>query len=179
MTSAGIDTGDFVLLGKVTKPHGIRGEVKVYPFSGQPENFLHYREVFFALREEDERIPYALEKCRVQGNQVLLKLKGCSTRSEAEELVGRQVWLDSQDLPELEEDEYYWHDFVGKRVVTEDGTELGKVTGILETGAHDILAVTDQKNEYLIPVIDTFLVSYNDNEVVLKLPPGLLDINRK
>ena len=179
MTSAGTDTGDFILLGKVTKPHGIRGEVKVYPFSGQPENFLHYREVFFALREEGERIPYTVEKCRVQGNQVLLQLKGCSTRSEAEELVGRQVWLDSQDLPELEKDEYYWHDFVGKRVITEDGNELGKVTGILETGAHDILAVNDQNNEYLIPVIDTFLISYDDNEVVLKLPPGLLDINRK
>jgi 16S rRNA processing protein RimM len=179
MTSAGTDTGDFVLLGKVTKPHGIRGEVKVYPYSGQPENFLNYREVFFALSEDDNWIPYTIEKSRVQGNQVLLKLKNCTTRSGAEELVGREIWLDRQDLPELEDDEYYWFDFVGKGVVTDDGNELGKVTGVLETGAHGILVVTDKNQEYLIPVINTFIVRVDDKEVVLKLPTGLLEINRK
>ncbi len=179
MTSTGQDTGDFILLGKVTKPHGIRGEVKVYPYSKQPENFLVYKEVFVASGNEKEWILYSIEKSRVQGKQVVLKFSDCSTRSVAEEFVGSEIWLQREDLPELDGSEFYWLDFEGKKVVTEDGQELGRVTGIFETGAHDILTVSDADNEYLIPVQENFIASYDKNKVVLSLPPGLLDINKK
>ena len=179
MTSAGRDTGEFVLLGKITKPHGIRGEIKIYPYSGQPENFSAYRDVYVDGGEGQERVPYRIEKSRVQGKLVLLKLTDCSTRNEAEELVGKEVWLLRKDLPEPEENEYYWLDFEGKLVVTDDGLELGRVEGIFETGAHDVLAVTDGSNEYLVPLQENFIVEYDENKVVLSLPPGLLDINKK
>ena len=178
MTSAGSDTGDFILLGKVTKPHGIRGEVKVYPYSGQPENFLDYREVFFTFNE-GERIPYTVEKSRVQGKLVILKLKECTTRNQAEEMIGHEIWLNKNDLADLDDDEYYWHDLVGKRVATKDGDRIGTIKGILETGAHDILAIEDQGREYLVPFNEAFVVTVDDTEVVLDLPPGLLEINRK
>jgi len=179
MTSTGHDTGDFILLGKVTKPHGIRGEIKVYPYSGQPENFLAYRKVFVGSGNEQEWIPYSIDKSRVQGKSVLCKFGGCSTRNDAEELVGMEIWLQRDDLPELADNEYYWRDFTGKQVVTDDGRELGRVTGIFETGAHDILSVSGDHQEYLIPVQEKFIVRYDKNKVVLSLPPGLLDINKR
>jgi 16S rRNA processing protein RimM len=179
MTSAGHDAGDLILLGKVTKPHGIQGEVKVYPYSGQPENFLVYREVFVASSNDKERVPYKIDKSRIQGNLILVKFSGCSTRNDAEELVGKEIYLQREDLPESADNEYYWLDFEGKQVVTDDGRELGRVTGIFQTEAHDILAVSDGHEEYLIPVQKNFIVRYDNNKVVLSLPPGLLDINRK
>jgi 16S rRNA processing protein RimM len=179
MTAAGHDTGDFILLGKVTKPHGIRGEVKVYPYSEQPENFLAYRKVFVASGSGDEWIPYSIEKSRVQGKLVLLKLSGCSTRNAAEELVGMEIQLHRDELPEPADNEYYWLDFEGKQAVTDKGRILGRVTGIITTGAHDILAVSGDRQEYLIPVQESFIVRYDKNRVVLSLPPGLLDINKK
>ena len=79
MTAAGIDTGKFILLGKISKPHGIRGEIKIYPYSGQPENFLAYRNIFVARGEQDEMQEFAVEKSRVQGKLAMVKLAGCST----------------------------------------------------------------------------------------------------
>lgn len=179
MISAGTDTGEFVLLGKVSKPHGIRGEVKIYPYSGQPENFLAYGKVFIDQNSNKELVPYAVESCRVQGKLALLKLVACSTRENAEKLVGREIWLRREDLPELDDTEYYWLDLEDKRVVTEDGRELGKVTAIFDTGAHDIITVSGNGHEYLIPVHESFVVRIDKNEIVLRLPPGLLDINVK
>ena len=179
MAPAGNNTGEYVLLGKITKPHGIRGEVKIYPFSGQPENFLEYEEIILAPEGSEKRVPYRIIKARVQGKQALVQLEGCSTRTDVESLVGWQVWLHHQDLPELAEDEFYLFELEGKKVVTTDGLELGKVRGVLETAAHDILRITGKSGEYLIPVQKEFFVRIGDTEVVLDVPPGLLEINRK
>lgn len=176
---AGRAAGETVLLGRITKPHGIRGEVKVHPFSGRPENFLQYRNVLLGPEEGGDRIPYRIEQARVQGKQVLLQLSGCTDRNGAEALVGRQVWLRREDLPAPDDDEFYLLDLEGKRVVTADGLQLGQVTGFLETSAHDILIITGKSQEYLVPVQKGFIVTIGDDEVVLDVPPGLLDINRK
>lgn len=176
MNREGSAPGDFILLGKITKPHGIRGEVKIYPYSGQPENFLDYRKVY--IGPDGERVPYEVERSRVQGKTVILRLTGCTDRNTAETLVENEVWLDRDDLPELSEDEYYWADLEGKIVRTEEGRELGRVTGMLDSGAHDILSVTGAGHEYLIPMREEFIVSIDEQEVVLRLPPGLLEINK-
>lgn len=179
MASAGSTAGEFVLLGRITKPHGIRGEVKVHPFSSRPENFLHYREFFISSDDTAEKIPYKVDKTRVQGNQVLMQFAGCTMRTDAESLVGCQVWIRRQELPELEENEFYLLELEGKMVVTTDGLELGQVTGILETAAHEILSITGKHQEYLIPVEKSFIVHIDDEKVVLDVPLGLLDINSK
>lgn len=178
MISAGSDTGEYILLGKVSKPHGIRGEIKVYPYSGQPENFFAYSKVFMSPDTGSDMQRYAVEQCRVQGKMAVLKLTGCSNREEAQQLVGREVWLRRRDLPELDDTEYYWLDLENKLVVTEDGSELGKVAAVFSTGAHDIISVTGSGREYLIPVHEEFIVRIDEIKVVLRLPPGLLDINK-
>ncbi|GAB4338551.1 MAG: ribosome maturation factor RimM [Desulfobulbaceae bacterium] len=175
--ASGTAADELVLLGKVTKPHGIRGEVKMYPYSGRPENFLQYREVLLGTEQDPQRIPYGIEKARVQGKQVLLKLEGCETRAQADSLAGMQVWLRKSDLPELNEDEFYLLELEGKRVVTTGGRQLGRVAAVLETAAHDILSIRDGRREYLVPVREGLVVRLGEDEVVLDVPPGLLDIN--
>lgn len=179
MASTGTAAGELVLLGRITKPHGIQGEVKVYPYSGRPENFLNYREILIGPEKSEKRISNRIDKARIQGTQVLLKLAGCKTRADAETMVGWQVWLRPQDLPELKSNEFYLRELEGKKVVTTDGQELGQVTGVLETAAHDILTITGANDEYLVPVQKGFIVRIGDEEVVLDVPPGLLEINRK
>ena len=179
MVSTGTSAGEFVLLGKITKPHGIRGEVKVYPFSSQPENFLNYEEFFISSENSEQRVPCKVDKIRVQAKQVLMQFANCTTRTEAESLVGSQVWIRRQELPELEKNEFYLLDLEGKMVVTTDGLELGQVTGVLDTAAHEILCITGEHHEYLVPVEKSFIVHIGDDKVVLNVPPGLLEINRK
>jgi 16S rRNA processing protein RimM len=179
MTRTGIAAGDFILLGKITRAHGIRGEVKMHPYSGLPENFLHYREIFISPAGREERIPYTIENSRIQGGTVLLKMNGCVDRVQAEALAGMELWLRRCDLPTPEPDEFYLVDLIGKQAVTVDNRVLGEITGILETGAHDILSVAGDGHEYLIPLVREFIVSLDENQMVVNLPPGLLEINMK
>lgn len=177
MSRTGDLAGACILLGKITRPHGIRGEVKIHPYSGQPENFLGYREILVGSEDQEERIPYTVEQRRVQGRLAVLRLKGCDSRTKAEALAGHEVWLRRSDLPKPGEDEYYLAELEGKAAVSADGLPLGRITGIMDTPAHAILIVTGRGREYLVPVHTGVVTSIDEEQVVLRLPPGLLEIN--
>lgn len=169
---------DLVLLGKVTKPHGIRGEVKVYPYSGEPENFIQYSRVLLSSSNNADPVEYRIKRARVQKNLVLLQLEGCDNRNDAEALVQSQLYVHEDELPEPDKDEFYLRDLEGKQVVTEQGQLIGRVSAILSNAGQDLVQVTDGKNEYVIPLVPEFLVSIDENEVRVTLPPGLLEINK-
>ncbi|HBI14630.1 MAG TPA: 16S rRNA processing protein RimM [Desulfobulbaceae bacterium] len=177
MGSTGAAAGKCVLLGKITRPHGIRGEVKIHSYSGQPENFLGYREILVSFEGQDEPIPYRVEQSRVQGKLAVLRLAGCDSRAEAEALAGREIWLRRSDFPEPAEDEYYLADLEDKEAVSTDGLNLGRITGIMDTAAHPILIVTGRGREYLVPVHKGVVAGFDEKQVVLRLPPGLVEMN--
>jgi len=177
MERPGDRAGDLVLLGKVTKPHGIRGEVKVYPYSGEPENFLQYSRVLLAASEDAVPVPYKIERARVQKNIVLLQLENCVSRNDAETLVHSLLYVHEDELPEPAQDEFYLRDLEGRQMVTEQGQVIGRVSGILISGGQELALVTDGEHEYMIPLVPEFLVAIDENEVRVSLPPGLLEIN--
>lgn len=177
MGRTGEKSGDLVLLGKITKPHGIRGEVKVYPYSGEPDNLLNYSLVLVAVDKDADLVPYRIERARVQKNSVLLQLENCTTRNDAEALVDCRLYVYEDELPEPDQDEYYLRDLEGKQMVTEQGQVIGRVTGILIGAGQDFARVKDGTQEHLIPLAPDFLVTIDENEVRVSLPPGLLEIN--
>lgn len=164
-------------LGKIVKAHGIKGEVKVLPFSGVAEDLLALAEI--ELRHGGERRVFKLERVRPQSRLAIMLLTGIVDRNMAEELVGSEVWGDEDSLPELEADEFYWHEMKGLEVETSAGRRLGRVQSLLATGAHDVLVITDGSNEYLVPAINEIMVSLDKEAGVLVIdpPPGLLEIN--
>ncbi len=177
MDRTGDSAGELVLLGKITKPHGIRGEVKVYPYSGEPGDFSRFATILLAADENAEPVAYRIKQARVQKNCALLQLEGCETRNDAEQLVQSLLYVYEEDLPELAEGEYYLRELEGKQIVTDDGRVLGRVSGIQNNGAQELARITDGKNEYVIPLVPEFLVSIGKDEVRVSLPPGLLEIN--
>jgi 16S rRNA processing protein RimM len=168
---------ELVLLGKVTKPHGIRGELKVYPYSGVPENFVEYSTVLLAADEETAPIAYTVERARVQKNCVLLQLNNCTTRNDSEALVNSLVFVSVDELPELADREFYLRDLENKEMITEQGLVIGRVAGILSGKEQDLAQVVQGKREYMIPLVPEFIIKIDDNRVVVALPPGLLEIN--
>ncbi len=166
-----------VELGKIVKAHGIKGEVKVLPFSGVPEDLLTMAEI--ELRHGGEGRIFKLERIRPQGRLAIMQLTGVVGRDMAEELVGSEVWGDEESLPELGADEFYWHEVEGLEVKTIAGLRLGRVQSLLATGAHDVLIITDGSSEYLVPAINEIMVSLDKAAGVLVIdpPPGLLEIN--
>ena len=174
------DLAHHVLVAKVSKAHGIKGEIKVYPFSDSAENFKFYSRLVFVNPQDSSVQEIKLLRSRTQGRIAVLSLYGITSRNDAEELVGREVWALEDEFPELMDDEYYWHDFEGMDVYTKSGEGLGQVSHLMATGAHDILVVVGKGAEYMIPVREEFIVDINEAEdrIVVDPPEGLLEINR-
>jgi 16S rRNA processing protein RimM len=167
-----------ILVGKVSKAHGIRGEIKVYPYSGNPEQFAKsYRQLYLTADASASPQAYTVEQARVQGGQVLLKLESCSDRTFAETLKEYQVYAHSDNLPELDDDEFYLRTLEGKKMVDTSGKVLGTCSHFIDTGGQDLLVMEQNGKEYLIPVAGEFIVEIGEKQVVLDLPPGLLEIN--
>ncbi|MDH3776910.1 MAG: ribosome maturation factor RimM, partial [Desulfobulbaceae bacterium] len=92
---------DLVVIGEIVKPHGIRGEVKVYSYSEKPENFKHYKEIVLQKPAANGTYIYKVVKCREQGKLAILQLEGVASREDAEALQGSTVWLQKAELPKL------------------------------------------------------------------------------
>jgi len=167
----------FVLIGTVTRPHGIKGDLKVRPYTETPGNFSRYRRLYLSADAGKNKDPYASAYAKVNGNTVILRLEECTTRDRAEQLVGMQIWVPSADLPPIGKDEFYLYTLEGKQAQTLSGSPLGTVTTILSSSGQDLLVIQDGEKEYLVPVVREFFVTIDDEKVVLDLPPGLLEIN--
>ena len=172
---------DLVVIGEIVKPHGIRGEVKVYSYSEKPENFKHYNEIVLQKPAANGTYIYKVVKCREQGTLAILQLEGVASREDAEALQGSTVWLQKAELPKLDSDEYYWHQVIGLQVCTESGRELGKVAGFFTTKAHDIMVVTGAGHEYMIPLKGDIIrnIDSQGGKVLIAPPPGLLEANEE
>lgn len=170
---------DQVLVGKVVKAHGIKGEIKALPFSGFPDDFKSYPKVIIADQSIGKREFYRVIRSRSQKKFAIIELKGLANRNDSEELCGSEIWIERRYLPEPGPGEYYWQDMKGLRVVTEEGRELGTVTSLMATPGHDILVITSLDREYLLPATDELIVDIDEEAgtLIISPTPGLLEIN--
>ena len=176
----GVPRGDRIMVGRVTRAHGIAGEIKVYPFSGRPADFRGYANLRLHGPGQDQGgRDYHVVGSRGQGNLAILRLAGVDGRDAAEALVEREVSVAVQDLPALAPGSFYWHELEGVPVVSDDGRQLGVISSLLTTGAHDILVVAGPEGEYLIPAHADFVAGFIDGGKTLLVtpPPGLLEMN--
>jgi 16S rRNA processing protein RimM len=175
----GNEKSDYILVGQVVKPHGLKGEIKILPFSGDPRNFTLFTYLLLVNPDNQNEILCRVKRSRIQGKTAIISLAEISNRDESELQVGREVWARLDELPPLAEDEFYWQDLQGMRVFCDNGRELGVITNLLAGGAHDILVITGKGQEYMIPAVKEFMVEIDQDKgkVIVAPPPGLLDIN--
>ncbi|MDX2434540.1 MAG: ribosome maturation factor RimM [Desulfobacterales bacterium] len=171
---------DLGLIGEVVKPHGIRGEIKVFLYSEQPENLQQYKKIVLQEPMGSGTETYNVIKSREQGKIAILQLEGVGTREGSEALQGSKIWVNKSNFPTLDSDEYYWHQLKGLVVMTETGQELGRVTKLFNTTAHDIMVVTGAGHEFMIPVQRDIIreIDVQGGKVIISPPPGLLEINK-
>jgi 16S rRNA processing protein RimM len=168
---------DLVPVGKITGTHGIKGLLKVYSFSGNLQSLQNAKTVVFrskgsALRE------YAIRSVSAHAGGFILALEEFSDINQVLFLVGSELCLNQSQLPELEDDEYYWRDLIGLAVFTDQGLELGKIVDIFETGSSDIYVVRGTSKEYLIPAIADVIAGVDILGRRMTITPldGLLDL---
>ena len=137
-----------VVIGRVSGLFGVRGWVKLYSHTRPPENLLDYEDL--QIGSGGDWKPVRLVEKRTHGNGLIGRFEGIGDRDAAAALVGAELAVDRDSLPETGEDEYYWADLVGLEVVTLQGVSLGRVENMMETGAHDVMIVAGDRQR-LIP----------------------------
>ncbi|MWV17276.1 ribosome maturation factor RimM [Pseudomonas sp. L-22-4S-12] len=130
---------DLIVLGKITSVHGVRGEVKIYSFTDPIDNLLDYPQ--WTLRRDGEVKQVELVSGRLQGKVLVAKLKGLDDREVARTFAGFDICVPRALLPDLAEDEFYWYQLEGLKVIDQLGQLLGKIDHLLETGANDVMVV--------------------------------------
>lgn len=165
-------------VGVITSTHGIKGEVKVFPTTDDPNRFKKLKHCIIPLRREN----IELEVCSVKffKQYVILKFKGYDSINDIEQFVKKDIMVTRENAVKCEPGEYFICDLIGLTVVTDDGQELGELTEVLETGANNVYEVTAKNGKtILIPVIDQCIIGHDMDKhtVTVHLIPGLLDLN--
>lgn len=167
----------YLLIGKIVKVHGLKGEVKIFPFSRQPENIKAYKQLTLVTTEGQLSSLLNLVSCRVQKNLAVVGFEGIASRSQSEKLIGMGVLLEKNNLPAAREHEYYWQDFLHQDVYLLQGEKVGRVENMFSNGVQDILVVQGGDGEHLIPVTKDIVVQHTAEGLVINPPPGLLQLN--
>lgn len=151
--------------------------MKVHSYSGNFESLSAARSV--VLKSADGTLKeFSLKSIKANSGKFIISLAGFDDINQAESLVGCELCLKRCHLPKLTDDEYYWSDLIGLQVVTDNGSLLGTVTDIFETGSSDIYVVQGETREYLIPAIADVVkqVDLNSGKIVITPLEGLLDL---
>lgn len=170
----------FLAVGRLRKPHGLKGEFAVFPLTGDPAAVFAAGRSLVRLTLDGTVIgePVLIERCRPFHREWLLKFRGVDARSELDAWRGQFLGADAADLPAPEEGEVYVHELEGFAVRDADGGTLGLVTGIFDLPAGLTLEVQGPKREFLLPFKKEFVreVQRDARMLVVALPEGFLDL---
>ena len=141
-----------VLLGRITGVYGVKGWVKVFSYTDPMEAIVDYSPWFIRAEnrnpDRENRAAWTKVKLKAgkrQAKTVIAKLENCNDRDAAMAYIGTEIAIEQQQLEELtEQDEYYWRDLIGLRVINQQDVELGVVKSLMETGANDVLVVVSE-----------------------------------
>jgi len=138
-------------MGRITAPFGIKGWVKIQPLTAKAENLLAYSRWWLGRGDGWQEVEVTEGKAHSE-KLVVARLSGCGDRDAAAQLRGSDIAVPRSQLPEARSGEYYWADLIGLAVVNTGSQDLGRVAGIMQTGANDVLVVEGER-ERLIPFI--------------------------
>jgi len=141
-----------VIMGRIAAAHGIRGWVKIQPYTEYLDSLMDYRSWWIG-REGGPWREVEVRQCEAHNKTLAAELPDCPDRSAAEKLKGLLIAVPRNNLPQQNNDEYYWSDLIGLAVVNEAGVSLGTVGSLLETGANQVLSVRGDNGEILIPFV--------------------------
>lgn len=158
--SSQVEASKSVLIGKVVGVHALKGEVRVFPYGEidwiEGESLHPAPE---GSRPDLEAASLKVRALRAHKGVVLVTFEGIGKVEEAESLVGLDLYVASERLPELEPGEYYHQDLLDMEVFTEDGRILGRITEVITTGANDVYQVKGPAGEVLIPALKEVIKS--------------------
>ena len=163
------------MIGKITSCFGIKGYVKVYPYTTSAARFRKLSSVTLGASAEGA-VLLAVEDVKIGGRQILMKFAGIDDRTAAEKIVGEFLFVKESERPRPAKGSYYLDEIVGCEVWTEEGGRIGIVEDVSKNQAQDVWTVRDGKKEYSIPAVKEFIrsVDVRRKKITVRLIEGLL-----
>ena len=157
---------EFILVASVGKPVGLKGWAKVNSFTRPPENLFNFKNFFLEVDGVKENIN--IDEFSKSGKNYILKVESLNSIEEIERLKNKEIFIKSKDLPKLKDNEFYWKDLIGMEVRQIDGTFIGIVAEIIETGSDDVLVVEKNNKKELIPFnFGEIIKEVSDNSITV------------
>ena len=169
-----MDKKGYVLIGKIVGVHGLKGTNKFKSYAESLSVFYPGQSIL--IRDNRNReTSVELDWIKSHTGTPLISFKGVTDRDRAEALIGAELFIPETELPELDEDSYYWFELIGIEVYNTEEEYLGRITSIFPTGSNDVYVVKNKTNEVLIPALESVVI---DIDLELKrmrvdLPEGL------
>ncbi len=167
---------ELFLIGAITRSVGVKGEVRISPFTDFIKRFYDLSDVFVGASSECvER--YRIERVRIRGKNVFLKFFGIDSGSEADALVHQGIYITEETVVKLPNDAYYIHDIIGVSVFDEEGQRLGEIVDVMVLPANDVYVLRTEEREVLIPAIKPVVkeVNVQKRKMVIHVMEGLLE----
>ena len=166
-----------ITIGKVVKPFGVKGEMKIESLTDFPERFQDLKSVYLVSPTGKELV-VTVRSVRYTGAVPYMLFKGYDTPEDAKTLNGWLLKVPEQEVMPLPEGRYYWYELIGMEVVSEEGETLGTIVDIFETGSNDIYVMKQGKREIYIPAIRQVIkqVDRQAKRMVIRLMDGLMEL---
>lgn len=167
---------DYLRVGVISSTHGLKGEVKVFPTTDDLERFRSLKHC--VLDTGKEYLELEVEGVKFFKKFAILKFQGIDQIEQAEKYKGKDLLVTREHAVELKEGEFFIADLLGFEVAEEDGTLVGKLTNVLQTGANDVFEVTTPEGkELLLPYIEDCVKKIDEEQkkITVYLMPGLVD----
>jgi 16S rRNA processing protein RimM len=163
-------------LGYVIKPHGLKGDVSIYIDADEPQAYRNLESVL--IQQDNQLVPFFITKIKISGQKAILNLEESNDIEAAQLLKGSALFLPLSALPELTDEQFYFHEIIGFTVQDENLGEIGPVATVYDAGPQDLLAIEHKGKEVLVPINDETVkkVDKNKKQIFVNIPDGLLDI---
>lgn len=171
---------DCFYLGYISKTIGTKGELAFKLDVDSPSSYHGLNAVLVQISPKDKQlVPYFLEKAEIQNNDLLrCKFEGVDDPATAKSLVGTSLYLLEKNLPQLNKDQFYFHEIIGFTVFDKERGELGKVDKVLEYSTSNLFSIPVGDKEILIPISDETILKVDKKakEIHVVCPDGLIDL---
>ena len=163
-------------LGYVIKPHGLRGDISIFIDADEPQVYKNLESVF--IQQDNNLVPFFIAKIKISGQKAILSLEESTTIESAQALKGSALFLPLTALPDLKDDQFYFHEIIGFIVEDENLGQIGPVVTVYDAGPQDLLAFEHKGKEILLPINDETVSKVDKNKklIFVNIPDGLLDI---
>lgn len=162
-----VTTNNLITLGKIIKPHGIRGEIKVIIYNLNPSELNNIKTLY--IKEEDTSTykPIHIKEIRSLNDNFIIRLQEVTNRNDAELYRNQKIYMDKKDLPPLSENEFYIFDLLNKQAFDTKDNYLGEIIDIYSTPLYEVVIIAKGDLRVDIPVISEYFVDVVEDKVIM------------